>query len=470
MRSQVWIVVVLGAGVLHSEDPLGPKGVNIQLARKNGLTGKGNASTGRMSVAVFEHSFGSSKKIGIKAGHHLADRLIGQWNFSGLTPIVMPLVGEAPPTGGLCPPPATLTMLDRNSDHATDVANILAGAGELGIAPDAYVFATHFSVGDTDDNSKDVGSGSPALNEVRAAIDWLTRNHADSNLDGKPDKPDIQPGVPKVWNFSWGYPNGGTQANPMTQFTDWFAWRFNGETLFVVAAGNEGAKSEIIKEPADLFNGITVGATDNTLIRRAKRSSYRLPIDALGGGNDRRGKPDILAPGQHGTSFAAPRVAATALLLKDNGFPVCCQFLYAWKAILLNSARKRKITGENQVNAESFDHESTGKQESDFDYLLPPGGRKDKTAAWTPSNWRYNGAVFETDSPLDDEQGTGLLDISRAILQMGGSGNLTSTCMLLKLCVAKHQNGWLDRRVRRLLNPILNPRFARVLLGSVELH
>jgi hypothetical protein len=39
------------------------------------------------------------------------------------------------------------------------------------------------------------------------------------------------------------------------------------------------------------------------------------------------------------------------------------------------------------------------------------------TPEWTPTKWEYEGGVFTTFRPLDDELGTGVLDAERAIRQ-----------------------------------------------------
>ena len=97
------------------------------------------------------------------------------------------------------------------------------------------------------------------------------------------------------------------------------------------------------------------------------------------------------------------------------------------RAIILNSARKRFISGPNAANGISKDNLATANQETDYDYLDGPSlrvggsGSGPKTEDWTPANWsRAAGGPFITTRPLDDEQGAGMLDVQRALTQMAG--------------------------------------------------
>jgi subtilisin family serine protease len=220
------------------------------------------------------------------------------------------------------------------------------------------------------------------------------------------------------------------------------------DLLIVKSAGNTGAGSAQITSPGDFLNGITVGATDSSMHARARFSAYHLAGDT-GAAPDLGHKPEILAPGTaiisqsisaagdtSGTSFAAPHVAGAASLLAKGtettpGLPLgtTVDNHLAVKAILLNSTRKRYISEPENSEQMAEDFGGTANEDSDFNYLNDDGSlrfvKNFKTAEWTPSSWEIvapGGAqpFFSTNRPLDDEQGTGLLDAERALIQLDG--------------------------------------------------
>jgi hypothetical protein len=149
-----------------------------------------------------------------------------------------------------------------------------------------------------------------------------------------------------------------------------------------------------------------------------------LPTDGIE--NDAGGKPRYIE--MQGTSLAAPHVAGVVAMLVENGLglpgPAMRNHL-AHKAIILNAARKRYIVPPKNEDAIAMDHSATSAQESDYDYLdgaiLRIGSSQatgvPKTQNWTPTKWFYNGGLFLTLRPLDDELGTGVLDAERTLIQ-----------------------------------------------------
>ncbi|MFV2015610.1 MAG: S8 family serine peptidase, partial [Candidatus Heimdallarchaeota archaeon] len=92
--------------------------------------------------------------------------------------------------------------------------------------------------------------------------------------------------------------------------------------IFVIAAGNEGYQGidgSTIGTPGTAFQGITVGATDSLGLSMMGFSGSGLKVDYTV-------KPDLVAPGVGGTSFASPLVAGGVALLiqalNDNNLTV----------------------------------------------------------------------------------------------------------------------------------------------------
>jgi hypothetical protein len=388
---------------------LGPAGANALAAQTAPywLTGDD------IRIGIIEYP---NTGTGIPSSNNLGSRLITDRNFnfappfeSMVPPAYVPLVGLPPPSDCVGFIPTEIT--GGSSEHARLVADVAAGNNVgtySGIAPMADVYNANLEPGT---------EFSSIHNSTRTAMDW-TKGYASGiaptyNLN--------------LFNLSFGHPGNDNGNNQLTRFLDWFA--FTRKSLLVVAAGNDAVA---IRKPGDCYNCITVGATDATFQRRLAVSGYALSSST-------RSKPDILAPGENisdgfipstGTSFAAPQVTGTAALLAQNGLlPGSILFPRAAKAIILNSARKRFITGENIANAISKDNASTAIQEADYDYLdganLRTGGSSSgpKTENWTPAIWSKTASgPFIATAPLDDEQGVGVLDVTRAVVQMNGPG------------------------------------------------
>ncbi len=446
-RGGAWVVAILClCGAAAGQQSLtttvnssGPTGSNHAAA--HGLrTGTG------VNIGIIEVPE-SNGRNGIIGNGNLGARLLNSWNFNGLAP---GFIGPIPaPTG--------------NGDHATMVSSLAAGnaiaaaapyPGMVGVARQANVYFANIA-----------GVGAAGYtNSLRLATSYMRLN-----------------GGTHLFNHSWGYTgsdDGG--QNPDAVYMDWFQNRYDG--LMMVAAGNDGHVAagggvynngtKIMGRPADLYNGITVGATDQTFSMRGTYSSY-LATGENGITTNGRGKPDIVAPGTgmddtiaypgnrptFGTSWATPHVTGAAALLVQNGLGLGGgpgggarppSNHTAIKALILNSARKRGIAGENSANSTARDYTGgfsnvtrTDQETSDEDYLngaatLRVGGTPvngappNATANWTPTQWAKNpgptGAFFAY-KPLDDEQGTGLLDAHRALINMNGGeqnpGNIT---------------------------------------------
>lgn len=367
----------------------------------------------------------------------LGPRLLGQWNFDNLRPAP----ALAPPV--LNPTAATA------ANHGTLATNTAVGPANgiaVGVAPGANIAFGNINLGNQ-------AGGDAYHDSFRAATDWMQRNQ---NV--------------RIFNGSFGIWFNGPRRNNFngTEQISLYADYFQNarDALIITSAANNGVNappnqdgSSQITMPADNFNGIAVGALDRDMARRADYSSYWLNSGTGGGADDGtapdiRCKPDIVAPGSgigdgvsyagadaNGTSFASPAVAGAAALLVQNGIQLGnpggrLSGHHTIKAILLNSARKRGISGHNQANFNIRDNLNSFQQASDDDYLngntLRQGSSSvtvpvaNPTGAWNPARWTnevdplLNRRIFKTTAPLDDELGAGALDATRALIQSTG--------------------------------------------------
>lgn len=398
-------LVLLGNSLIN---PLMANGATARL----GIIETSDEPRPRMNPLVPQGTY-----IGING--NLGERVKEQYNFGEQVPIVPPNFPKLP-AGTISNP------------HSTNVANIaiqnnMADIFFGGLGTSAYVTGT----GDT-----------PTIyNAFRSATDWLYRNkgvglfNLSDWIEGDP---------PQETGASSGINKNG--ANNSAKFIDWFSK--TNDVLLIKSAGNNGQATGLatnqISNPGDAYNVITVGANDSSHTR-APYSSYWLSGDN-GTQPDVRGKPDILAPGdfngEQGTSFATPHVAAASALLWEKGLELGTQGKnnhLAHKAIILNSADKRRINPPNNngnLQQVSNDLTKTASDVSDQDYL-----GSGTTEKWTPTKWQKEGQRLIVDKPLDDEQGTGILDLTRVVTQYEGGKQSPGTVTQIGWDIGTLANG-----------------------------
>jgi subtilisin family serine protease len=185
--------------------------------------------------------------------------------------------------------------------HGTHVASTIAGTGaadasKVGMAPEAGLLV-----------GKVLGFGGGQTSWIVGGMEWAVAQGAD------------------VVNMSLGSSQPTDCTDPMAQAAA--ALSEQAKTLFVVAAGNSGAR-ETVSSPGCVEGVLTVGAVDS----EGETAAFSSRGSVLG---DHRVKPDIAAPGvaivgaqnnspggihytaMSGTSMATPHVAGAAALVRQ---------------------------------------------------------------------------------------------------------------------------------------------------------
>ncbi|MGW0458753.1 S8 family peptidase [Streptomyces tendae] len=232
--------------------------------------------------------------------------------------------------------------------HGTHTASTVGGTGaasdgrKKGVAP-----GTSLLVGKV---LNDEGYGLDSW--IIAGMQWAVDQEAD------------------VVSMSLGNPTVGDCTDPVAQATAELAQ--NKRTLFVVAAGNTGPKSETVSSPGCVPGVLTVGAVDRD--DTTASFSSRGPVAVT-----HTLKPEISAPGvdisaasaggrgvyayrtMSGTSMATPHVAGAAAVVRQAHPDWSAQQI---KAALVSSARTGgKVAGADETGGGVLDVFGAVKQE-----------------------------------------------------------------------------------------------------------
>jgi serine protease AprX len=344
---------------------------------------------------------------------------------------------------------------DPNDGHDTVIAGIIASDD-----------ATYFGVSPNMDDFYNAVTNS--FSTAQQAVSWA--------LNGVGDDADAI-----TMSKAWG---GGTppyygmmlQEEYVDEIVDYF------DVNWVKSAGNNGGSSnENVTLPAGAYNIIAVGASNdfNTVSRsddRIAAYSSKGPVYVYGN-SETRIKPDIVAPGSSiintdekggfsswsGTSFSAPHVASSIMLIRDySGLFSATQI----RALLFNTAEDRDESsgvsgtdgpdntwGYGYLDMDRALFEIDNSDEigliGEGDYVLlqtSPNSENDKvTMVWNRHIINNDGVTNNLDLFIYDEDTNSLIDSSeyegRNIEQVVYDGSYNSGIVKVKLEESKTGNG-----------------------------
>ena len=213
---------------------------------------------------------------------------------SALPDVANSTVQVVDPTGSIVQPCVNFTpqpTCDDQYGHGTFMAGLIAGSGAasggkyVGMAPRAKIVSEKIAGPD----------GSSDVSTVIAAIQWAVQNRTLYNI--------------RVLNLSLGTDSTQSYRIDPLDYAVEQAWQSG--IVVDVAASNRGPAAYTISDPANDPYVITVGAIDD---RGTNGFGDDLLPDFSGRGptaTDNLSKPDLVAPGAHLVSLAAPNASIT---------------------------------------------------------------------------------------------------------------------------------------------------------------
>ncbi len=222
-----------------------------------------------------------------------------------------------------------------------------------------------------------------------------------------------------------------------TQYTlslDYLA--YERDTLVVIPAGNSGPDNINFSIPADAYNGLSVGATDETFSKVAPFSNHG-PADTAG-----RSKPDLLAPGaalivpfggfedndgrdaSAAVNFQGPDAANVSLFKAPNITPQD-DVDADWVTVAGTSFSGPLVAGAGALLQQWGTHRGMDTSNETMRAVMINSANKiDGVLGMTRTivdrqdlDWLASAAFTDPAVPLDEQMGAGQLDVTRALLQ-----------------------------------------------------
>jgi len=302
---------------------------------------------------------------------------------------------------------------DDSYGHGTFMAGIIAGNGGasngmyVGMAPRAKVISLKISG----------ASGASDVSTIIAAVQWVVQNKAQYNI--------------RALNLSLGTDSTQSYTIDPLDYSVEKAWQAG--IVVNVAASNRGPGAGTISKPADDPFVLTVGAIDD-------KGTNGLNDDVLpnftGRGPtaaDGLAKPDVVAPGGHIVSLAAPGAAITTQFPSTMAAPYRRGSGTSMATAVVTGLVAQMISANPTLSPDriKFMLAHTARQDASTDPMAVGSGIVDGGAALTalPGVANVGVAPSTGTGSIADSRGTVgvVLDDANSTVLNASSGNLTAT-------------------------------------------
>ena len=230
------------------------------------------------------------------------------------------------------------------------------------------------------------------------------------------------PATAEVVNQSFAY-LAEDQANIQYLDNAWDNYAASSNLLFVTAIGDGQTTSTVngsyVNPPADMYNGIAVGAYTGTEAGGIYSPSTGAEATWVGPTWDGRSKPDLVAPGQW-TSYTAPIVSGVATLMVQAGSGTDLAAPVGFSA-----------SDASIANGSSTAYTTAATDIRTVKALLLNGAVK--PVGWTNSysvnsgTYSYNAVSTDATTPLDPRYGSGVVNAYNSYENLaGGEHNYSS--------------------------------------------